>query len=99
MIGAGPTMIALFRASRAGPPNSDDDLQPPIRWRRVAWRTGKEGFQAAQQHLAERGISFRGPIDHGCAWSIYFDDPDGNPLEITYYIGTNETKGSYHSPR
>ena len=28
-------------------------------------------------------IDYGGPVDHGSAWSLYFTDPDGNPLEIT----------------
>jgi catechol 2,3-dioxygenase-like lactoylglutathione lyase family enzyme len=25
------------------------------------------------------------PVDHEFAWSLYFEDPDGNPFEITSY--------------
>jgi len=82
MIGAGGTMLALFRAA----PNSmrqGEAAAPALRWHRVAWRTDRTGFEAAQAHLTALGISFRGPVDHDTAWSIYFQDPDGHPLEIT----------------
>jgi catechol 2,3-dioxygenase-like lactoylglutathione lyase family enzyme len=86
LIGAGKTWLALFRAKREGPGNSDDSRQPPIRWRRVAWRTTSGGFAEAQAHLRQHGVPFQGPIDHGDSWSIYFADMDGNPLEITYDV-------------
>ncbi len=85
MIGAGGCMIALFKARRDGPDNSDADTQPAIRWQRVAWRVAPEAFEAAQQHLHECRVAFTGPIDHDGPLSIYFTDPDGNPLEITCY--------------
>ena len=91
MIGAGTTMLALFQArgpeaagnagSRPGSP--EPGTPPAIRWHRVAWLTDWGGLEEAQRHLQGLGISFRGPIDHGSTWSIYFQDPDGNPLEIT----------------
>ena len=86
MIGIGGTMLAIFKAKSDGPDNADDDSQPSIRWRRVAWGTNKEGFEQAQQHLSSKGVKFTGPVDHDISWSIYFNDPDGNPLEITYYV-------------
>jgi catechol-2,3-dioxygenase len=52
----------------------------------VAWLTDAEGFQLAPKHLASLGVHFGGPLDHGQSHSIYFADPDGNPLEITYYL-------------
>jgi len=81
MIGAGDTMLALFQAN--GEPRKDPGDAP--HWHRTAWRTDQAGFEAAQEHLGDLGIPFRGPVDHDTSWSIYFLDPDGNPLEITYY--------------
>lgn len=77
---ANGTALALFQAS--GPRAA---AGAGAHWHRVAWRTDKAGFESAQQHLRELGIQFRGPIDHDIALSIYFEDPDANPLEITYY--------------
>ncbi len=81
MIGAGGTKLALFRADPGAKAAS-----PGLNWHRVAWRTTRVGFEAAQKHLSSLGIQFRGPIDHQRAWSIYFEDPDGHPLEITHYV-------------
>jgi catechol 2,3-dioxygenase-like lactoylglutathione lyase family enzyme len=86
MIGAGGTMLALFQAAPKSAPRSEAEA-PALRWRRVAWRTDRSGFEAAQAHLTALGISFRGPVDHGSAWSMYFQDPDGHPLEITCPAG------------
>ena len=80
MIATGSTKLALFRA--------DSATRLPatgLYWRRVAFLTDAAGFEQAQEHLRQRGIRFQGPVDHGTAWSIYFEDPDGHPLEITHY--------------
>lgn len=37
-----------------------------------------------RDHLDELGVAVR-VADHGMAFSLYFDDPDGNGLEITTY--------------
>jgi catechol 2,3-dioxygenase-like lactoylglutathione lyase family enzyme len=81
MIGAGGTKLALFLQN--GESGKDGGKS---RWHRVAWRTDHDGFERAQQHLTQLNISFRGPVDHGLAHSIYFQDPDGHLLEITYYL-------------
>lgn len=85
MIGAGGTMLALFPADTAAvaPKSSDDASQ--FRFLRVAWRTDRTGFAAAQAHLKALGVPFRGPVDHDISWSIYFSDPDGHALEVTSY--------------
>lgn len=86
MIGAGDTMLALFKADPdADPPQPSSD-RTKRRWLLVAWNTTAEGFEEAQQHLKECGVDFRGPIDHKISKSIYFQDLEGHPLEITYYL-------------
>jgi catechol 2,3-dioxygenase-like lactoylglutathione lyase family enzyme len=85
MIGGGATMIALFKARHDGDDNSDDNTQPPLRWRRVAWLVAPDEFDSAQAHLRSCGVAYEGPIDHDGPFSIYFSDIDGNPLEITCY--------------
>lgn len=84
MIGAGGSKLALFRRRQAR--RSAGELKIAAGWRRVAWLTDAAGFDAAQKHLAVLGIHFADPQDHGRSRSIYFADPDGNPLEITFYV-------------
>jgi len=84
MIGAGATKLALFRRNSARAPSAGP-LRISEGWRRVAWLTDKTGFEAAKKHLESRGIQF-GEQDHEMSRSMYFTDPDGNPLEITYYV-------------
>lgn len=82
---AGGTSLALFRAAPDAPPPVPGNVPTPLRFNRVAFLTDAVGFAAAQAHLKASGVAFRGPIDHEIAWSVYFDDPDGHPLEVTYY--------------
>ena len=83
MIGAGGTQLALFRARPGATTPADDNDGSRLAWRRVAWGTDRPGFERAQTHLRRHGVRFYGPVDHGSAWSIYFEDLDGHPLEIT----------------
>jgi catechol 2,3-dioxygenase-like lactoylglutathione lyase family enzyme len=50
----------------------------------VAFRVDRKAFQAAQETLKGRDITFRFS-DHGACHSIYFDDPDGHQIELTTY--------------
>ena len=85
MIGAGDTKLALFQENADAKPLSKDDLRGKLHWYLVAWKVDRLGFEEAQEHLRGLGIECRGPIDHGIATSIYFEDLDGHPLEITCY--------------
>ena len=51
----------------------------------IALGTSAEGLLAWQRHLGT--VLGKAPerIDHEISWSIYFEDPDGNPYEITTY--------------
>lgn len=50
----------------------------------------KSAFAAAYQALTAAGISVA-TVDHFISWALYFDDPDGNGLEI--YVDTRQAPG------
>jgi catechol 2,3-dioxygenase-like lactoylglutathione lyase family enzyme len=82
MVAAG-TGLALF-SIESHESSGDPEAKPPARFLHVAFRVDREGFEAAQAELGERGIETRF-ADHGSAHSIYFDDPDGHKVELTTY--------------
>ncbi len=43
----------------------------------------KKSFAQAYKSLVDTGVAV-GPVDHLISWALYFDDPDGNGLEIYY---------------
>ena len=50
----------------------------------VAFKVSGAMFPGWLKHLAANAIEFQ-LKDHDLAWSVYFDDPDGNHYEITCY--------------
>jgi len=86
MIGAGNTMLALFHSTRAKkrlPGRRRSGHRVAYGYLRVAFLTDRAGFEKAQRRLEKLGVTFRGPVDHGTSFSIYFQDLNGLPLEIT----------------
>ena len=51
----------------------------------------KRSFALAYRTLREAGITVAA-VDHYISWAMYFDDPDGNGLEI-YWDTRNESGG------
>ena len=72
------TMLALFTGDAQGSVS-------PRGWRRLALRADAGEFLAFRARFAASGQVLRGPVDHEKAWSLYFNDPWGNPLEVTTY--------------
>jgi catechol-2,3-dioxygenase len=51
----------------------------------VAWQVERaEDLEPLYRMLLARGVPVHGTMDHGANESIYFEDPDGNMLELTY---------------
>jgi catechol-2,3-dioxygenase len=51
----------------------------------VAWQVEREeDLRAFHDSLVARGIPVRSTMDHGANLSVYFEDPDGNMLEVTF---------------
>jgi catechol 2,3-dioxygenase-like lactoylglutathione lyase family enzyme len=81
MVCAGETCVALFALEGGSEPAPG---RGSVAMRHLAFRVDRDGFERAQEELAERGIQFDF-MDHETAHSIYFADPDGHRLEITTY--------------
>lgn len=43
--------------------------------------SNKRGFAQAYRALTEAGIRVR-PVDNGISWGMYFNDPEGNQIEL-----------------
>jgi catechol-2,3-dioxygenase len=60
--------------------------RPPEKSRTtVAFGVGGAELLAWQRHLAAELGRELPLVDHTVSWSLYFQDPDGNPFEITSY--------------
>ena len=44
---------------------------------------------SAKEELEAKGLDVVGPTEHGIIRSIYFFDPNGHRLELTYVKGTD----------
>lgn len=79
----GNTEIALFQR----------DPKVEKRFSTVAFRTNGEGFLIFLELLATNEVFDQNGVkvtandveDHEKSYSIYFNDPDGNPIELTTY--------------
>jgi catechol-2,3-dioxygenase len=72
--------VALFQAQVETPERKPESTG----LRHVAFMVGRDDLAIARTRLGERGVEFRFE-DHGNAHSIYFEDPDGNVIELTTY--------------
>ena len=74
----GRTMVALF----IGPPQGSVDA---VGLCRLAFRADAQGFL----EFVRSGVVEVEVKDHGMAFSAYFNDPWGTPLEVTTYDAEN----------
>ena len=83
---AGDAIIALFPANEGakdGKARGAMDLNT-IAFQHLAFRVENGTLEHWQAKLEEAGIPTTGPKEHELNRSIYFEDPDGNQLELTH---------------
>jgi len=70
--------LALFQLATGRPP---DATQPGLH--HTAWQLASpEELQAAYKELKTMGVPIVSTMKHNVTWSIYFNDPDGNRVEL-----------------
>jgi catechol 2,3-dioxygenase len=53
----------------------------------MAWMVESlDALKAAYQRLKDNGVKIDAVVDHGISLGIYFCDPDGNGLEVSYEL-------------
>lgn len=83
LVQAGNCKLALYRSQGGAPKTAGvRQVQPAIRYHRLAFRVTAEEMGEVQARLATAGIAVKGPMRLGVDESIYFSDPDGNLLEV-----------------
>jgi catechol-2,3-dioxygenase len=82
MVGKDNIKVGLFLRSDAKPPS---DLDKELLIQHVAFLLDGDKFDAALKELADKGVQVDGPEDTGIAYSAFFNDADGNLLEVTTY--------------
>ena len=72
--------VALFQAQVDAPERQPESTG----LRHVAFMVERDELARAEARLRELGVDFRFE-DHGNAYSLYFQDPDRNTIELTTY--------------
>lgn len=86
------SFIAFFELPES-PPMGRDPATPP--WvQHLALRVAdEETLLKCKRHIESCGVEVLGPIDHTICKSIYFFDPNGHRLELTWSTATAEMVG------
>jgi catechol 2,3-dioxygenase-like lactoylglutathione lyase family enzyme len=72
-------------------PQMGRDENTPTWVQHIAFQVAdKEALLEAKTELEEKGLDVLGVTNHGIIHSIYFFDPNGHRLELTYATGTPE---------
>jgi len=82
-------ILAFFELPNS--PEMGRDLNTPEWCQHIAFEVEDQtALQAAKAELESQGLDVVGVTDHGIIRSIYFFDPNGHRLELTYRCGTDE---------
>lgn len=81
MLDTGNSAIALFEAPDLDT-KSSTDLMSETGFMHFAFRADKDQFDAIVEELCLKVDIDEGPVKRGNGMSVYFNDPDGNHLEI-----------------
>lgn len=82
-------ILAFFELPNS--PQMDRDRNTPEWVQHIAFRVkDKDALLSAKEELEKKGLEVVGVTKHGIIESIYFFDPNGHRLELTYVCGNAE---------
>ncbi len=83
MVFTGNSHLALFEAPELETDQAIDKLSEDG-YQHLAFGTSPEEFESVVARLKEQVAEVEGPVKRGPGQSVYFNDPDGNHLEIHF---------------
>ncbi len=81
MLFTGNSHLALFEAPELDTTSAIDTLSEEG-YQHLAFGISPKEFDSVVAQLKEQVADVDGPVKRGAGQSVYFNDPDGNPLEI-----------------
>ncbi|WP_448213460.1 VOC family protein [Colwellia sp. MEBiC06753] len=82
-------ILAFFELPNS--PTMGRDLNTPDWVQHIAFQVNdQQALLDAKQELEAKGLDVVGVTNHGIIHSIYFFDPNGHRLELTYKTGTDQ---------
>lgn len=83
MVFTGNSHLALFETPELETGQAIDKLSEDG-YQHLAFGTSAEAFKSVVARLKEQVADVEGPVKRGEGQSVYFNDPDGNHLEIHF---------------
>jgi catechol-2,3-dioxygenase len=83
-----PSSASVFLSSRPGEENHEIAIFADPNYRHIAYRVESlTALRTFYQKIIERGLPIKVALNHGVSLAFYFDDPDGNTIEIYWATG------------
>ena len=84
----GPFGASAFLSSRPDQESHEIAIFTSAAFRHLAFKVASlQDLRAAYGAVAGRGVGIKAALNHGVSLAFYFDDPDGNMVEIYWPTG------------
>ena len=84
----GPFGATAFLSSRPEEENHELAIFANPMFRHFAFKVASlADLRALHHQITERGIPIKMAMNHGCSLAFYFDDPEGNMIEVYWPTG------------
>jgi catechol-2,3-dioxygenase len=94
-----PLGASAFVCSRPDQESHEIALLAERRHVHVAFKVASlEEFRAVHGRVLERKLEVKFAFNHGVSFAFYFDDPDGNMIEVYWPTGTLDCRQPYLEP-
>ena len=88
-----PLGASAFLSSRPGEESHEIALFAEPKYRHVAFKVSSLAeLRSFHARVLASNVSIKMTFNHGASFAIYFDDPDGNMIEVYWPTGAHEVR-------